>query len=402
VSPAKPLRFRAFLGWLALASLVASGPSAAQWAASAGDTVRDEFGPLKGLSAPVCRGACGMDCPDSCDADVRFECAGNDTLLRVKTYRCGTHQGCRDHDDCLDRCVQQHGAGYDCEAECHAEAVGIWGLEMATSWAMGGPPHDGDPILFEYTKDSPTGPVATYVCPEGADLQCSSGEGRCRESGQFVEPVFSTFAGATAVQVSGFRSGRVCTYGGQPTGVCQPTVEIQVAGKDRCLQPGGERPCTWYGFEMDYRNANPAEPLICQSTGDGEGDFLGDLLGSAIKSAPPAEESDNEGMNELGRLFGAIQQELQSGKSMDQAFSGITITTADGQVLGGPSPEDSFPQAGVPTEVRLPGASGHLLVPMFELADSSPQGTRLERRVRCLQGGQPVIETTFRLNFAGY
>ena len=300
MSRARPLRLRLSLAWLLFACMAAPGHTSAQWAAAAGDTVRDAFGPSKGATAPACRGACGMDCPASCDADIRFECAGGDTLLRVKTYRCGTHQGCREHDDCLDRCLQQHGEGYDCEAECHAEAVGTWGLEMATSWAMGGPPHDGDPILFEYTKDSPAGPAATYVCPDGAERQCTAGQGRCLADGRSVEPVFSTFAGPTAVRVSGFRSGRVCTYGGQPTGVCQPTVDIEVSGKDRCLQSGGERPCTWFGFEMDYQNANPTEPLICQSTGDGEGDFLGDLLGKAIESAPPAEESANEGLYELG------------------------------------------------------------------------------------------------------
>ena len=58
----------------------------AQWSAAPGETVRNGFGPQKGLSAPACRGACGMDCPSSCDTEVRFECAGENELLRVNAY----------------------------------------------------------------------------------------------------------------------------------------------------------------------------------------------------------------------------------------------------------------------------------------------------------------------------
>ena len=97
--------------------------SAAQWSAGPGETVRNAFGPSKNQHVPVCRGACGMDCPSSCEQDEEFQCAGAGALIRVQTYSCGTHLGCRQHDDCLDNCSQQHGEGYDCQAECHAEAV---------------------------------------------------------------------------------------------------------------------------------------------------------------------------------------------------------------------------------------------------------------------------------------
>jgi len=37
------------------------------------------FGPIKNGKAPACRGACGMDCPGSCEQGVQFECAGAGT-----------------------------------------------------------------------------------------------------------------------------------------------------------------------------------------------------------------------------------------------------------------------------------------------------------------------------------
>ena len=381
----------------ALLILVAYQPqeSAAQWSANPGETVRNTFGPSKNDKAPACRGACGMDCPSSCELEVQFECAGAGTLKRVKTYSCGTHQGCRDHDDCLDRCTQDHDAGFDCQTECNARAVEDYGVEMTGSWALGGGPYDDEPIIFEYSMDKPAGAEAVYSCPKGSRQQCTPGPDGCAADGESVDPVFSTFAGGSgeAVWVSGFRSGPVCLIDGQPSSVCESAVDIQMTGEDRCAQSAGNQACTWYGFEMDYRNANPAEPLICQSSG-AEEDFLGSVLSKVIEAAPPSTDSDNE----FGNILGQLQKELESGKSLDQVFAGISVTTADGKTMG--TPTETFRQAGVPSEVALNGTSGHVLVPMFELHDASPPGTTLERQVRCLQQGQPVIETTFRLHFA--
>lgn len=371
--------------------------AAAQWAANSGDTVRNAFGPVKNLRASVCRGACGLDCPSSCDQQVQFECAGDGKLLRVRSYSCGTHQGCREHDDCLDRCSQEHGAGYDCAAECHAEAVTNWGLEQAGLWAAGSGPVDADPIGFQYTMDTPDGPEAFYRCPAGARQQCTAGRAACLSGDESVAPVFETFAGGgeDTVRVSGFRAGRVCIAGGQPSAVCQDAVDIQVDGNDRCDRPGGAQRCTWYGFELDYRNANPTEPLICRSSAIGQ-DFLGGVVTRVIEAAPTDPDADSD----LGKMLGHFQKELNSGKSLDQLFSGISVTTADGETLGEPALEEGFQEPGVPGEVVLKGASGHLLVPIFEWHAASPPGTSVEHNVRCSQQGRPVIETLFRLHFA--
>ena len=244
--------------------------------------------------------------------------------------------------------------------------------------------------------DTPDSPEAFYRCPNGAHQQCGAGVAACLTGNESVDPVFETFAGgAGTVQVSGFRSGRVCTTGGQPSTVCQDAVDIQVTGNDRCAEPGGTQRCTWYGFELDYRNANPAEPLICRSSATEE-DFLGGIVTRAIEAVPTNPDGDSE----LGKMLGHFQQELNSGKSLNQIFSGISVTTADGKTLGEPAPVAAFKTPGVPGGVVLKGASGHLLVPIFEWYAASPPGTSVEHNVRCSQQGRPVIETLFRLHFA--
>lgn len=373
----------------------------AQWAAGPGETVRNVFGPTKSLKAPKCRGACGADCPSSCGAALQFECVGGGKLLRVNSYSCGTHQGCQEHDDCLDRCAQEHEAGYDCSAECHAEAVENWGLERAAPWAAGDGPFEGEPTNFQYTKYQPGGPEAFYSCPDGAKRQCSSGQGACLAVNGSVEPVFDTFGGGKgAVSVSDFRSGQVCLTGNYPSSVCQPAVDIQISGRDYCTQPEGKKRCTWYGFELRYRNANPAEPLICRSSAEKE-DFLGSMVSKAIEARAVEPEKEPGASDDLGSLLGKFQQELNKGKSLDQIFSGITMTTADGQTVGGPDPAQAFPTPGVPGEVVLDSPSGHILVPIFELYNASPAGASVEHQIRCFQDGTPVVETKFRLHFAG-
>ena len=368
--------------------------AAAQWSANPGDTVRNAFGPSKGLNVPLCRGACGANCPSTCEETVQFECAGGERLLRVQSYSCGTHRGCREHDDCLDRCSEDKAEGYDCATECHAEAVGNWGLDKAGFWAAGGGPYEGAPITFQYTMEHPAGPEAIYRCPALASLQCNAHGGSCITGNTPVDPQFESFVGggSQTVKVSGFRSGAICLANGHPNSVCQNTVDITITGNDRCAQADGAQPCTWYGFELDYQNANPSEPLYCQSSAADE-DFLGGVVSSAIEAAPGGVEGD------LGKLLGQFQKDLSSGKSLDQIFSGITVTTADGKTLGEPEPAEAFETAGVPNEITLNGASGHILVPIFERKDASAPGTNVEHQITCRQAGRPVLETTFRLHF---
>lgn len=185
---------------VALAVLAGAGlPGAlvAQWAARPGTTVRNEFGPELGFGAAACRGACGPDCPSwggeqepdtGCEPGFYLECVDRSRFTVVRTYECGTHEGCRVHDDCLDECSRRYpgstvgplnfGVG-ECSRDCHIEGVEDHGLANTSSWARGHGPFDGR-IVFEYTKDSPSAEEPLYRCPEGRKLVCDgSGRGQC-------------------------------------------------------------------------------------------------------------------------------------------------------------------------------------------------------------------------------
>lgn len=365
-----------------------------QWARQPGERVRNHFGPTVGLVASACRGACGGGCPSSCEATVTYECTAPDSLRRVRTYSCGTHAACREHDDCLDRCRERAARGLDCDAVCHKEAIQRYGFENATSWIGGGGPFGATPITFEYTRDTPQGPEPVFRCPGGSQPACSGGAGRCVTSaGLEVSPVFDRYVGGTGTaRVSGFRSGRVCRDGAGVPGVCEEAIDIDVRGDARCEQAGASKPCSWYGFEFDYANASPGVPLVC-STSAADEDFLGGVVKRAL-TAMPADRS-----TELGAALGHIQGELGRGRSLTDVLSGIKVTPAGGAPVGGAPPAGAAP--GVPPSVPVPTARGHLVVPMYEMADTAAPGSVLVREVRCTQNGSPVVETTFRLHFRG-
>ncbi|MDX1643613.1 MAG: hypothetical protein R3244_04555 [Thermoanaerobaculia bacterium] len=379
--------------WILLAAvclLMAALPATAQWSRSPGETVRDDFGPLQGERATVCRGACGRGCPSSCDQEVVFECLEAEWLRRIEVYECGTHQGCRDHDDCLDRCLEQRAAGFDCQAECHRLAIEKFGFEQATSWAAGSGPFDGEPIVFEYTRDGPGAPQAAYRCPAGARRDCAGSDAVCvGADGTPVEPVFDSYPDS-AVLVSDFRSGKLCSGG--RSGVSEEAVEIAVRGEDRCDQGATEAPCTRYGFEFDYRDANPALPLVCSSTGADE-DFLGGIVAQALGAAPADRETD------LGAALGHLQDQLASGSSLQDVLSGISVRPHGQSAKAEPATPPPPPPPGLAREIALDGSSGHLVVPMYELAEEAGAGTTIVRRVLCTQGGVPVVETEFRLRY---
>ncbi|MBT8074269.1 MAG: hypothetical protein HKP21_11225, partial [Xanthomonadales bacterium] len=196
-----------------LLTLMLPAVASAQWAAKPGETVRNGFGPLKGESASMCRGACGLGCPSSCKTRVSYECLDSDRLIRVKSYICSTHQGCREHDDCLDACEKRGIEGLDCGAYCHSEAVETYGVENAVAWAAGGGPTDGPPIFFQYTHEAPDMPEPAFRCPEGSKVHCARKKGSCIIAGAGdIEPVFDSYPSADpgAMRIAGFRSGHLC------------------------------------------------------------------------------------------------------------------------------------------------------------------------------------------------
>jgi len=384
---------------LAVIVVMAAVPAAAQWAAEPGATVRDAFGPQAGNQANECRGACGGGCPKSCDQAVSYECTDSSRLRRVVTYDCGTHQGCRVHDDCLDTCLRNGDQGRSCATQCDAEIMDRYGFESAGSWLMGDGPYDGR-ISFEYTRDAPGALEPAYRCPDGASRQCSGAAGCTAANGNRVDPVFDAYpaAGAHAMRVSDFRSGPACG-----DSVCEPAIDIRVTGADSCNSGS----CTRFGMEFDYENADPSAQLECStSTSGGDSDFVGDLLkqgGDAMtsrNSGSEVESGDSQGEDGMAELLGMFGKVLASGDSPEDVNVTITPHDEDGNPIesqrigtgqgGGPPP--------IPRSVDLPAANGHLFVPMYQMADGSNSGQVKERRVRCTHKGAPVLETTFRLH----
>ncbi len=375
--------------------LLASMPTLAQWAAEPGERVRNAFGPVESRAVRACRGACGPDCPSTCTRRIVFECADDDRLRRVRTLACGTHQGCREHDDCLDRCSQQQAQGFDCANQCNAQAIADYGFEVAGPWAMGGGPYDGE-IVFEYTVDRPGAPEAAYRCPDGAERSCGDDGASCVAGGTEVSPVFASYPDTEsgALEVLGFRSGRVCLDDGEPASVCENGVEIQITGDAPCPGEEAGENCSWYGFELEYDHAAAGETLACTSTGADE-DFLGGVVTRVIEAMPAQQGSA------LGDLLGGLQKGLEGGGSLADVLAGITVTPNDGsgRTLGSAAAEPAQPP-GVPKTVSLDAPSGRVLVPMYETRDGSRGRSQIIRDVRCTHRGVPVLETSFRLQFA--
>ena len=378
----------------------APAPALGGWAAEPGETVRNSFGPV----ASDCRGACGPGCASTCESGARYECLDADRLLRIETYACGTHQGCRIHDDCLDRCAQENAPGVDCEAVCHLEAVRLYGVENATSWLQGGGPYDAEPVFFEYTRSAPGMPEPFYRCAEGTRRECGGGAARClTPAGVEVEPVFDSFpaVGPETVSVSGFRSGRLCEEGTGGSSVCEQTVDIQVTGTDSCAQGAGSARCTRFGIEFDYQRADPAVPLVCSaSSRGGPGDFAGSIVAEGLSAVV-----SGEGGNDFSAALEGLEEALRSGRSLEEILSGISIAPLDedgrpvesARAGASPAPPPAPP---TPNRVAFGAESGRLVVPLYELHDPSRSGRVVVREVGCSYRGAPVLETRFRLHYA--
>ncbi len=370
-----------------------AAPLYASGSADPGETVRNAFGPQGGGKPNTCRGACGGGCPKSCDRTVAWECADSGRLRRVQVFDCGTHTGCRVHDDCLDDCLDSGGDVGSCSSQCDSQIIEQFGFESAGSWLTGGGPYDGR-TRFEYTRDAPGAPEPAFRCPDGATRRCSD-QAVCVAAGEPVEPVFDSYpdAGAGAMRIADFKAGPACG-----DRVCRQDATIEISGSDSC--PGGD--CTRFGMEFDYENADPAEPLLCSSsTAGGGSDFVGDLLkqsADAMESRGTAPDPNSE--NGMEALLGVFSKVLTSADSPEDVNVSFTPLDADGNPIEsqrvGSQPKDGLPP--IPNRVELETSRGHLFVPMYQLASGMKRGQIKERRVRCTHRDLPVLDTTFRLS----
>ncbi len=376
--------------------LLVALPAAAQ-SAQSGSALRNAFGPQSGMNANMCRGACGGGCPDSCNESVAYACTDSAHLQRIVTYDCGTNQGCRVHDDCLDACVRKGTGVKECSQQCDADVIQNYGLESGMSWLSGGGPYDGR-ITFEYTREAPDALEPAFRCPTGATRECGATSGCKTAEGTWVEPVFDAYpeAGATAMSVSAFRSGPACG-----DSVCKQATDIPVYGEDTC--PGGD--CTRFGMEFDYSNADPSEPLKCSTSTntEGESDFIGDLLKQgadamdARSDSDPAQNAGGQGDDGMAQLMGMFGKVLASADSPEDVQISMAPLDENGNPIEsqrvGSDPVDGPPP--IPHTVTLPAASGHLFIPMYQLAGGENLAGVKERKVTCTHKDVPVVETHF-------
>jgi len=372
-------------------ALLAGTPVSVESAEKPGATVRNAFGPEVGHLTNQCRGACGAGCPDSCDKSVSYECIDGARLLRVVSYECGTHKGCRTHDNCLDACLKGGAGSGGCQSQCDADVMQNFGLEKTMSWLGGGGPYDGKTI-FEYTRDASYELEPAYHCPPESSRQCGKDAGCKTTAGKWVEPIFDTYpqAAAGAMHISDFRVGPACA-----DKICTPTADIEITGDDNC----DDGPCTRFGMEFDFVHADPTAPLECStSTSGGDSDFIGDLLkqGSDAMATRSSKPEKDDGMGQMLNMF---QQVISSADSPEDVQIKITPFDENGnpiesQSVGNDLPGRSRP---IPSHLDIPATSGHLFVPMYELTGAVKPGQTKERRIRCTHRGEPVLETVVRL-----
>lgn len=124
-------------------------------------------------SGSQCRGACGGDCPGTCNQMPRqTQCVSDGQgcyyLCTYEVQSCGTNEGCRRHDDCYDACAE-HGEmtlpiiGGLCHRSCDLGCFTGNGLNGAYCplWMFGFGPYDS---YMAYSNPvSETGPM--QQCP---------------------------------------------------------------------------------------------------------------------------------------------------------------------------------------------------------------------------------------------
>lgn len=134
------------------------------------DGIRVPFLKNPGIpSGSKCRWACGGNCPGSCvDHDdvvvwiLEPIVGAYYRFTYSNVIACGTHEGCRWHDDCFDACAAATGESEwwePCHMDCNTYVAYKYPLAWGYSWQGGGGPYDG---WFLYS-DPPTweGPFAS-------------------------------------------------------------------------------------------------------------------------------------------------------------------------------------------------------------------------------------------------
>lgn len=164
-----------------------------------GGPLRDVYRRDPGLaSGALCRGTCGVDCPPKPSCTNPYDltrCVERGEKHEWHTYvnyaRCGTHQGCRDHDACYDYAATMPIWGFGgfmigpMYRACDAEAACTYGFGTAIGWARGGGPYDG---RLRYADSRYVTPGCIGPCPKHAEGQAADEPIRyCVENKELLE-----------------------------------------------------------------------------------------------------------------------------------------------------------------------------------------------------------------------
>ncbi|MBU1537991.1 hypothetical protein KKF84_21945 [Myxococcota bacterium] len=99
-------------------------------------------------SGSLCRGTCGGDCHENActthseTSTCNYDPSSNYHLTcTYSTMECGSHAGCREHDDCYDACATA-GESWECWRGCDLECISNFGVINCGRWAFGHGPYD--------------------------------------------------------------------------------------------------------------------------------------------------------------------------------------------------------------------------------------------------------------------
>lgn len=138
-------------------------------------------------SGSKCRGACGSDCPSSCQSEPDIKICVEDKSKKFHEYwkytgviKCGSAEFCRYHDQCFDDCAYGD-SPMMCQQACNLDCTGKYKHSTAAclAWANGGGDFDSY-ILYSNDPVSDTG-FQAGPCPatESCVPACQSGQKCC-------------------------------------------------------------------------------------------------------------------------------------------------------------------------------------------------------------------------------
>ena len=69
---------------------------------------------------------------------------------------------------------------------------------------------------------------------------------------------------SNAVEIENFKSGLACTDGETFGWICHEVETVYVTGQSKCVYNDEAVPCTWHGFEFDYKDLKEGQSIECR------------------------------------------------------------------------------------------------------------------------------------------